>query len=331
MDTSHPIFPPGSLLILKVCAVVILIGLAILAIDRWIVKAGAPEPEQQRQARATELGFQVIEDPGIKAALRQQLQGWSELTGEVGDIRHAWRLSQTKAELWLVEFASSQRSLVQTTARPRHLEVTRLAIMLKLHDDPAWPRFVSSAQEPAPPQLPGEYAERLAAMDEYQMAIDGRWVAFLSKAAFEPLLQIVEAGQSAEFHPGLLNSALRIDVQRALDISAALPGAPRFERFYAVDVDVQIDTPSVSALSDRLRADRERIATEQAAAREQLRLDMERQRAEFRQRNEENLVRFRERNQENLERLKSAGSEGAGSGDAGEEPEGGAATGERSE
>lgn len=316
MDTSAPIFPPGAVLILKICAVIIIIGLAILAIDRWIVRAGEPEPEQQRQALATEHGLEAVEDAAIKAALQQRLQAFGELTGEVGDIQHAFRQAQPQAELWLVEFASSQRSLLQTSVRARYVEVTRLAILIELHEGVGWPRFVATEEQPAPPQLPADYAQRLAAMDDYQMAVDGRWVAFISTAAFEPLLQVIEANQSSEFHPGLLNSALRIDVQRALDITAALPGAPPLARFYDIDVDVQIDTPSVSAFSEKMRADRERIAAEQAAAREQFRADMERQRAEFRQRNEENLARFRQRNEENLARARSGGSEGADSADA---------------
>lgn len=316
MDTTTPIFPPGAVLILKVCAVIIVIGLAILAIDRWIVRAGEPEPEQQRQALASEQGLLPVEDSATQAALQQRLQAFAELTGEVGEIQHAYRQSQPQAELWLVEFASSQRSLLQTTVRPRHIEVTRLAILIELHDDPGWPRFVPSDEQPAPPQLPADYTQRLLAMDDYQMAIEGRWVAFVSTAAFEPLLQAIQANQSSEFHPGLLNSALRIDVQRALDITAAMPGAPQLARFYHIDVAVQIDTPSVSAFSEKLRADRERIAAEQAAAREQFRADMERDRAEFRRRNEENMARFRQHNEANLARARSGGTEGPGSADA---------------
>ena len=299
------ILSPGAWLLLKICLIIIVVGLGILAVDRWIVRRGEVPVSEQRTQLASELSLEVIADADQLAQWQARLAGWSVLTGDVSEVEQVLRQRQAHADLWLVEFRSSERSILQTSVRPRHMAVQRLAIVLELQQAPGWPAFEQTDAAQAPPLLPAEYAQRLGRMSEYRMLIDGPWVAFISQPAGEPLLQIVQSDTSADFHPGLLNSALRIDVQRGLDIVAAMPGAPELERFYRLDgIEVQIDTPSVSQLSATLQAQREQTAAQVRAASEQAVADFQRQSAEIRRRQQENLARFRERNARNLERFR---------------------------
>jgi hypothetical protein len=309
MARTMDIFTPDQLLILKICGVVIAIGLIILAIDRWIVRADAPDNEQQLTRLIEETRLHPVTSATELDELLRKLQAFEAVTGQVQGISTALLRTESSARLWLIEYRSRERSLIGANAPLARVDVPRFAILIEFENDPGWPIFAQENPGDAPAILPAEFADRLRRMSEYRLAMQERLVVFASQLQTAALMQSVQASTSPEFHPGLLNSALRIDVQAAIDIVNALPGSPQLARFYTIE-GIEVNLPQVdgSALSERLRADRERIQAEQQAAREQREREFEQQRAEFRQRNEEINRKLRERTQAANERLRSSGS-----------------------
>jgi hypothetical protein len=303
------IFTPDQLLILKICGVVIVIGLIILAIDRWIVRADSPDNQQQLTRLIEETRLHPVTSATELDQLLLRLQAFEALTGQVQGISTALLRTGSSARLWLIEYRSREPSLIGANAPLARVDVPRFAILIEFENDPGWPTFAQVDPGDAPAILQAEFADRLRRMSEYRLAMQERLVVFASQLQTAALMQSVQASTSPEFHPGLLNSALRIDVQAAIDIVNALPGSPQLARFYAIE-GIEVNLPQVdgSALSERLRADRERIQAEQQAAREQREREFEQQRAEFRQRNEEINRKLRERTEAANERLRSSGS-----------------------
>ncbi len=103
------------------------------------------------------------------------------------------------------------------------------------------------------------------------MAMSQSHVLFASQLETWALMQASNQSVSSEFHAGLLNSALRIDVQRALDIVSLLDAdLPTLSRFYTIDVpDVDIDIPDASKISAGLSDIAAQTEAKLAAQREQ--------------------------------------------------------------
>ena len=301
-------FSSSQILTLKICGAIIAVGLIILAIDRWVVKRGEPSGEQQLTQVLEQNQLQLVTSTNELDELLRKLQAFEAVTGQVQRIDTALVRTEASARLWLIEYQSRERSLIGANAPMARVDVPLFAILVEFEQDPGWPSFVQENPGDAPEVLPTEFATRLLRMDEYRMAMHERLVVFASQLQTAALMQSVQVSTSPEFHPGLLNSAMRVDVQVAIDIVNALPGSPQLARFYKIE-GIEVNLPKVdgSALSERLRADRERIQAEQQAAREQRERQFEQQRAEFRQRNEEIQRQFRERTQAANEKLRNSG------------------------
>lgn len=308
MARAMDVFTPEQLLILKICAVLIVVGLIFLAVDHWFVRANRPDSAQQLGQVMEQDGLQLVTDALELEALTGKLQAFEAVTGQVQKINTALLRADDSARLWLIEYQSRERSLIGANAPMARVDVPLFAILVEFEQDPGWPSFVQENPGDAPEVLPTEFATRLLRMDEYRMAMHERLVVFASQLQTAALMQSVQASTSPEFHPGLLNSAMRVDVQVAIDIVNALPGSPQLARFYKIE-GIEVNLPKVdgSALSERLRADRERIQAEQQAAREQRERDFERQRAEFRERNDEIRKQFRERMDAANQKLRESG------------------------
>ena len=82
---------------------------------------------------------------------------------------------------------------------------------------------------------------------------------------------MVQRQQSAEFQPGLRNSALPVDAQRVVDVANLLsPELPSLPRVYQIAVDVKLPEVSKPDLSARLQAIREEQAAKRAAMRAEI-------------------------------------------------------------
>ena len=296
MARTMDVFTPDQLLILKICAVLIVVGLIILAIDRWIVRADEPGREEQLAQVMEQNALQPITGQAELDSLQDKLRAFEAVTGQVQKINTALLRQEAAGRLWLIEYQSRERSLIGANAPMARVDVPLFAILIEFGADPGWPPFVQELAGDVPEILPTEFAQRLLRMDEYRLAMQGRLVVFASQLQTAALMQSIQRNTSPEFHPGLLNRALRVDVQAAIDIVNALPGSPQLARFYEIEgIEVKLPQVDSSALSERLRADQERIRTEQRAASEELARQFERDRAEFRKRNEELRQEFRQR------------------------------------
>ena len=308
MARTMDVFTPNQLLTLKICAVIIVVGLIILAIDRWFVRADEPTRDEQLGQVIEQNELQQLTDQAELDELRRKLQAFEAVTGQVQTVNTALVRKEAAARLWLIEYQSRERSLIGANAPMARVDVPLFAILIEFESDPGWPAFTQENADDVPELLPADFAQRLRRMDEYRLAMQGRRLVFASQLQTAALMQSIQSNTSPEFHPGLLNSALRVDVQSAIDIVNALPRSPQLARFYRIE-GIQVNLPKVdgSALSERLQADRERIQAEQRAASEELARKFEQDRAAFRQRNDELRRQFQERMDAANEKLRSNG------------------------
>lgn len=291
--------------ILSACAVVIVLGGGLLLFDRFFVRGDQPSEVQRRAEVIEALSLEEVRDPAALEALADSLQPFTPLIGRLTRVEAVLRQPQPHATLWLVAYQSRQRdAALDRGVSYTGVDAPRLLLLIELAQDPGWQPFMQTATDEVPAELPPSWHARLAAMAPYRMAIDRGRVAFVSQLQGSALVQSIQARTSPEFHPGLLNSALRVEVQQALDIVSALPGAPPLERFYRIDVDVDLPPVDRSAL-DRAAEQRHSIQAKLDAERAELRTRMAEQQEAFRQRNEENLARFRERMEANNARLRA--------------------------
>ncbi|NEV64012.1 hypothetical protein [Thiorhodococcus minor] len=298
--------------ILIACALVIGLGLGVLAIDRWVVKRDLPPKEQQLAALAEDFGLTLRDDDVSLAELRALLSPFAATTGAPDRIGPALSRSDGERLLWLFEYSSRETAIARVGKPDVHAEVTLFGILLDLGpgpDLPAWSQAEDS-RPPAPPHTVDSIA-RLARLDGYRMAMHGRRVLFVSTLQTWALKQVAEQRTSAELHPGLFNSAMKVEVQLALDTVNAmdLDMAP-LDRFYQIDIG-PIDLPKPdasglrSALEESSRQAKEQLDRDMAELRER----MARQREENRARFEARLQQFRDNagvGNERLERAEAA-------------------------
>lgn len=284
--------------ILIVCAIVIGLGLGVLAIDRWVIERDVPPKDQQLEALAEGHGLTLHDEDASLDELRALLDPFRSTTGDPGRIGPALSRSDGDRKLWLFEYSSRETAVARAGKPNIDAEVTLFGILLDLGpgpDLPAWSQ-ADGATPPMPPHSADSIA-RLGRLDGYRMAMRGRRVLFVSTVQGWALKQAIEQRTSAEFHPGLLNSAMKIDVQMALDTVNAMDlDMSPLRRFYQVDIG-PIDLPKPdasglrSALDESSRQVKEKLDADMAALRER----MARQREENRARFEARLQQFRDK------------------------------------
>lgn len=294
--------------ILQVCGVVIVLGLAILAYDRWVVRSDEAAPEVRREQVAGELALEIVEDDRGLARAAVLLEPFGEIAHAVDGVEVAMRQVRSDLTLWLIEFTSRERTLIGRPGFQPRVTVPRLAIVAVFDQDPGWASHRQTAVDDAPPELPGDWHPRLAAMTDFRMGIEGPVVAFVSRIEGSALVQAVEARTSPEFHAGLLNSALRVDVQRALDIIGAMPGAPHIDRFYRIDVDVKLPAIDRSPL-DRAAAQRNEAIDAMRSRMKEIDIGMEKEREALRERMAEQREEMRERMAQQREQMRERSAE----------------------
>lgn len=269
--------------------------LSVLGSGPASLHAAEPPAVDPLDAVAERNGLErVRDDAGLQAATTL-LQPYTAISGDVVRVDAVMRRIEPGATLWLVDYRSRAQGPRLNQGRRTSIDVPLLAIVLELDRARDWESYRQSADTPVPPGLPEPWHRRLAAMSEYRMGIEGNTVAFFSQLQSSALVHIAETGTSPEFKPGLRNSALRLDVQRALDIVAAMPDGPRLARFMRID-GAKPDLPSPDrAPLDRMNATMaEARAESHEAGREAVRA-MSEAGEESRRRAEADRERFRPR------------------------------------
>lgn len=284
--------PAHSLLILKICAVIIVIGMAILAFDKYYVRRDEPSKEQRVDELSERLELNDrSSDQTAQEHLMAVLGRFEEISGSVQEVDTILNRNDDETRLWLAEFDSRRLALYRGAGQTSRINVPLLAIMIEFKGRaslPLWiqPERLDSDAEIAPP-LNAEALARLQRMDDFRMAMSGNQVLFVSQLEAPALVQAINQRTSSEFHAGLLNSALQIDVQRAIDIVNLLDTElPQVARFYKIDVPpVDIDIPDrpISAGLDEIRdqthakIEEQRKQWEQQRAEQQAQWDAQRE------------------------------------------------------
>jgi len=159
-----------------------------------------------------------------------------------------WR-EDAAHRLWVFEFKASELVMVSSNAlRPlqRHRAgVTRLGIAVELKDVslPGWNVLQGIDW---PPPWTAEAIARAERIEDLWLGMDGPFVVALARPDRFPLHEMVARNISPEFHPGLLNSALAIDVQRVVDVVNLLDtSAPPLPRVYRIE-GIEVKLPAVA-------------------------------------------------------------------------------------
>lgn len=285
-----------------------LAGLAsVFAGGPLAVHAAQPTTVDALDAVAERHGLQrVVDAPGRQDAAAL-MAPFVAISGEVVELDAVMRRAEPGATLWLIDYRSRAPGPRVVQGRRTTIDVPLLAIIVALETPRDWPAFRQSAATPAPADLPADWRPRLAAMTEYRMGIEGRVVGFFSQRRSAALVQIAESTTSPEFHPNLRNSALGVDVQRALDLVAALPEAPRLARFMRIEgADPDLPEPDRAPLQ-RMRATMEQAKADNQRAAEQALQSMAEAGEASRRRAEADRERFRQRMAEITARSKARG------------------------
>ncbi len=278
------------------CAVIIVVASAILLIDRFFIREPALPLSESLPPVAERLGLSLDVDAADRALLAEVLSAMPEIAGEVVSIETVMRRTDANHRLWVFEFKAREVVMVSsgqlTPLRTHSAGITRLGIVLELAGAslPAWQQTQPDAP-PAPPWT-AEADQRHALIEDLWFGFAGPYVVALARPGRFPLEELVAPNFSPEFHPGLLNSALAIDVQRVLDVVNRMhTGVPQLARVYQIDVDVKLPPVRKPELASRMAE----IAREQAAAREQWRQRLAEQQAQREAERDAEAARNKER------------------------------------
>lgn len=232
---------------LKVLLPVIALCAVILLVDRFFVSRPPAEEAPSVNDIATRLGLQLDEDPSNAQMLRSLLGRFTPIAGSVQSVRTVLWREDAAHRLWVFEFTASEVVMVSSSSlRPlqRHRAgVTRLGIAVELKEVtlPNW-SVLQGGDWPRP--WTAEAIQRAQRIDDLWLATDASFVVALARPDRFPLREMVSRNISPEFHPGLLNSALAIDVQRVLDVVNLLDtDAPALARVYRIE-GIEVKLPA---------------------------------------------------------------------------------------
>ncbi|MCB1607567.1 MAG: hypothetical protein KDI71_11380 [Xanthomonadales bacterium] len=315
-----------NLLILKICALIIVVGLAILAFDRYYVRRDQPSEGEQLARLSEEHQLDQQSPRGEQAArILELLRAHHDITGNPQQINTLLSRSEGASTLRLIEFDTREFALYRGNGQTSRVNVALVAVLIEFDADAGLPDW-NQALNPDPPQPPfgAEALARLRAMDDYRMATGSHHALFVSQRQGPALIQAINQSVSADFHPGLLNSAMAIDVQRAVDIANLLEAPlPQVARFYQIEVpELKIDLPDrpvsagldeiVQQTHDQIAAQREQWAAEDAQRQaewqrtlDELKAKRERQAAEREAQRERRMAETRARMDASLEAAKA--------------------------
>lgn len=299
-------------MLLKILAAVIVICCAILAVDRFIVRPQSDSATtDDLPAIAAEMDMELsprgTHDEQIQATTRSLAEATPGIdpADTVGDVFYR---AGEGYELFVYEHGD-ERTAVHTDTNRHTATVNRLGILIR------WPaahlpyftayddgRIAAGGDERLREILTRESIERMRGFDGFTAAGGGQSLLFLADAPSSALMALAEQSTSPEFQPGLRNSALKVDVQRAVDI-ANLMNVSSFAvaDVYTVDVgdtDIQWKKPDLTSGIDEVAAETHEKAAEIV---EDFKASSAAINEEHSRQQQEILARMQERNQETLD------------------------------
>jgi Skp family chaperone for outer membrane proteins len=282
-------FSTGQRRLLAICAAVIVLGGGVLLVDELFIREAPLSLQDALPAVAERLGLALSFDSPDAGLLAERLAALPELGVPAARIGPVLSRADSAHRLWLFEFGVDETLLVsaqpQGGARRHSGELQRLGMIVQL-PRAELPRWVQdSAPAPTPPWT-AEALARLGRIEDLQIATDGEFVVAVARPGAFGLYELTARQRSPEFYPGLLNSALPIDAQRVLDLTALLmPERPALPRLNRIDVQVrlpEIRPPNISAHVEKVqaeqRAEMDALRSQMEAERETMRAQMEAER-----------------------------------------------------
>jgi hypothetical protein len=261
--------------LLAASALVIVLGGGLLLLDALFdrtppamthtTEGNASTADEALAEVASSLGLQLnIASPDADM-LQKALASFPELG--VADARVEAVMSRADAQhrLWLFEFEVDETLLIAPASGAGHHShrgtLTRLGIAIQ-QKHARYPRWIQDEHAEMLAPWNAGARERLARIEDLRLAMQGEFVIAIARPRGFGLLEQMQRERSVEFHPGLRNSALGIDVQRVLDVVNLLdPGATPLPSIHHVEVDVDLSRvrkPQIAARLDAIRAQQER-------------------------------------------------------------------------
>lgn len=283
--------------------------------------SNAPKPLEEV---ASELGMVVADyDSRLINGLRELSQRFHRVAPPVSEIGDILQRVDNQHRLFVYEHRYEGTGAYSNGANRHTISVDLLAIAIDVKEA-RFPAFqmnddgelLSGSAEVVGKVLPAEARKRLAGWEDVGMAAEGRFVYFINEPPLFALNAVIEQNTSPEFRPGLRNSGLKVDVQRALDIVNMMrPGEPPLAPVYQIEVPtptIEIPklnlTQSLSEIRAETHAEIERITREGAvdmeATMEKFRKDREAALAASRERNAAILEKYRKKREERQQKMR---------------------------
>jgi hypothetical protein len=296
MNALRAAFSGGHRIVLMACAAVVVVAGGILLIDALFIRKESVPMQDALPVVAQRLGLTLEPESEDSEWLSQRLQQVPQLAA--ADIQVGPVLTRADAlhRLWLFEFGVAQTVLVsnrpQGGLHAHQAVLDRLALVVQVHGA----RLPSWVQDVAPPSSPPWTAEaltRLARIEDLRLATDGEFIIAVARPGAFGLYEMMARQRSVESYPGLLNSALPIDVQRVLDIVNLIrPEQGALPPIYRIDVQVrlpEIREPQIGARMEEVRTQqraqvaelRARLEADREAMRAKLSADSAKQREQL--------------------------------------------------
>lgn len=254
-------FSGPPLLILKICGAVIVVGLILLGIDRFVVRPNEPTHDDLLSAAAAELEMTLQREAADADRILAISRALGDLVPPAERIGAALVRADDAHELIVYEHLYDARAL-RTRTQSHEMEVELLGILIRLPgvDLPRFglrPDGTRATEEPEAAReiVTPEAIERMGSFRDFVLAAEGEHLLFLSEPPSSALVAATQRRTSPEFQPGLGNSGLKIDVQRALDITNLLAlgrdPLPAVYRIDTGDIDVDVEVPELDLGLDR--------------------------------------------------------------------------------
>ncbi len=239
----------ASRILLIGCLAVIPIAAGILLIDRLFIREPPLPPEELLPPVAERLGLNLEFDSPQRGFLLALLQRFEPIVGEARSVETVMWREDVSHRLWVFEFKASEVVMITDShlapLKRHRANITRLAIAVELKGAnlPEW-TVLSKDALPAPPWTV-EAAERASRIEDLWLGTSGAFVIAVARPDRFALGEMVARNISPEFHPGLANSALAIDVQRVLDVVNRMDtGGAQLARVYRID-GIEVKLPEV--------------------------------------------------------------------------------------
>lgn len=250
----------GQKVILTICGVIIVLGSIILLIDKFIVKRGEPTRDESLATVQQELGFE-LHDPYSQAGELMHVSKRFEMIAPPADDIGAVMVQRTDDhEMFLYEHKYDQRALRGAT-QTHSMSVELFGILFRLPGANLPDVFVlpdgsfSGKREDLEQVYTPEAVERLKSWKDFAMGTSGEFILYIQRPPSNALVAASQRNTSADFQPGLLNSGLKVDVQRAIDITNMLKlDRPEIASVYTTDIgeiDVNVDVPELDLGLDK--------------------------------------------------------------------------------